>query len=114
MSATEIIFYVIIGILIADYIVERILEYLNAKNISLELPGELKGIYNEKEYKKSQQYEKDNQKMSLITSTFNLIIILLFLFLDGFAFVDQLARNFTSNSILVPVVFFVLFIFCYC
>ena len=111
MSATEIIFYVIIGILIADYIVERILEYLNAKNISLELPGELKGIYNEKEYKKSQQYEKDNQKMSLITSTFNLIIILLFLFLDGFAFVDQLARNFTSNSILVPVVFFGILMF---
>ncbi len=111
MSTPEILFYVIIGILIADFILERILEHLNAKNISLKLPEELKGIYNEEQYRKSQQYELDNQKMRLITSTLNLIIILLFLFFDGFAFVDQLSRSITSNSILIPIVFFGILMF---
>ncbi|MFP4620680.1 MAG: M48 family metallopeptidase [Bacteroidales bacterium] len=113
MSAPEILFYVIVGILVADYILGRILEYLNAKNISLELPGELKGIYNEEEYKKSQQYEIDNQKMSLVTSTFNLIVILLLLMFDGFAFVDQVARSITSNPILIPLIFFGILMFAF-
>jgi STE24 endopeptidase len=111
MSLPEILFYIIIGILIADYVFERILEYLNAKNMSTELPDELKGIYDENEYKRSQQYELDNQKMKLVSSTFNLIIILLFLFFEGFAFVDQLARTITTNSILIPVVFFAILMF---
>ena len=111
MSTPEILFYVIVAILLADYLLGRILDYLNAKNISLELPEELKGIYNEEEYKKSQQYERDNQKMSLITSTFNLIVILLFLIFDGFAFVDQLARNISSHYMLIPLIFFGILMF---
>ncbi len=111
MTTPEILFYVIVGILIADYILGRILDYLNAKNMSLELPAELKGIYNEEEYKKSQQYERDNQKMKLITSTFNLIVILLFLIFDGFAFVDQVARSITSHYILIPLIFFGILMF---
>jgi len=111
MSAPEMLFYVIVAILIADYLLGRILDYLNAKNISLELPEELKGIYNEEEYKKSQQYERDNQKMSLITSTFNLIVILLFLIFDGFAFVDQLARSISTHYMLIPLIFFGILMF---
>jgi STE24 endopeptidase len=111
MSTPEILFYVIVAILIADYLLGRLLDYLNAKNISLELPEELKGIYNEEEYKKSQQYERDNQKMSLITSTFNLIVILLFLIFDGFAFVDQLARSISSHYMLIPLIFFGILMF---
>ena len=113
MSAPVILFYVIIGILIAEYILGRILDYLNAKNMSIELPEELKGIYNEEEYRKSQQYQRDNQKMGFMTSTFNLIIILLFLYFDGFVFVDQLARTITSNSILITVVFFGVLMFAF-
>jgi STE24 endopeptidase len=111
MENATVIFYIIIGILILDYGFEQFLEYLNRKNRSVELPSRLKGIYNAEEYKKSQQYETDNQKLSFISSTFNLLVIITFISLDGFAFVDQIARNITSNVLFVPLVFFAILFF---
>jgi len=100
------IFYIIIGIIIFDYILERILDYLNSTYWSNELPSELSGIYKEEEYKKSQNYEKETTRFSLITSSFNLILMLLMLFLGGFAFVDAFVRQYTQNPILTALLFF--------
>jgi STE24 endopeptidase len=111
MDSAIVVFYVIIGILIIDYLFEQFLEYLNRKNRSEELPPRLKGIYNAEEYKKSQQYETDNQKLSFISSTFNLLVIITFITLDGFAFADQIARDITSNSLFIPLVFFAILFF---
>ncbi len=106
MEDAVIILYAIIGILILDYAFDQFLEYLNRKNRSLELPDRLRGIYNEDEYKKSQQYESDNQKLSFISSTFNLIVIITFISLEGFAYVDQIARDLTDHSLFIPLIFF--------
>lgn len=100
------IFYIIISILIVDYFFERILEYLNFKSRTTSLPKELEGIYDADKYKKQQEYKKANYKFAFLTSTFSFIIILLMLFFKGFAFVDNLARNFTTNPILLALIFF--------
>ncbi len=100
------IFYIIIGILIFDYLLDQFLDYLNATKRSSVLPSELKGIYDDEKYKKSQDYDKVNHKFSILTSSFNLLLILVFLYLSGFAFVDEVARFYTSNSILVALIFF--------
>jgi STE24 endopeptidase len=111
MHTSEIIFFVIIGILILDYLFGRILDHLNAQNMRFGLPEALKGIYDEKAYKRSRQYEMDNQKMKWITSSFNLLFFILFLFFDGFALVDQMVRNITSHPILIPLLFFGILMF---
>ena len=100
------IFYIIIAILIFDYLLERFLDYLNSTKWSNELPKELEGIYDTGKYKKSQDYEKENHKFSLITSTFSLVLILLMLFFKGFAYIDDYVRTFTANPILVALLFF--------
>ncbi len=107
----QIIFYFIIGILIFDYVLEQFLDYLNATKRSSTLPEELKGIYDSEKYKKSQEYDKANHKFSILTSSFNLILILIFLYLSGFAFVDNIARSFTENSILIALIFFGIIMF---
>jgi len=107
----EVIFYFIIGILIFDYALDQFLEYLNATKRSSKLPEELMGIYDQDKYKKSQEYDKINHKFSLVTSTFNLILILAFLYFSGFAVVDEMARSITSNSILVALLFFGIIMF---
>ena len=107
----QIIFYVIIGILIFDYALDQFLDYLNATKRSSKLPAALKGIYDEDKYKKSQEYDKTNHKFSIVTSSFNLLLILIFLNLSGFAFVDDLARSITLNSILIALVFFGIIMF---
>jgi STE24 endopeptidase len=100
------IFYAIILIILLDYFLERYLNYLNSKTRNASLPDELKGIYDEEKYAKSIEYEKVNSKFEFITSTFNLVLILLMLIFHGFAFVDSIAGSFTGNPIYRGLIFF--------
>jgi STE24 endopeptidase len=107
----QIIFYFIIGILIFDYVLDQFLGYLNTKKRSLSLPSELKGIYDEEKYRKSQEYGKLNHKFSIVYDSFNLVLILVFLYFSGFAVIDNLARLYTSNIILISLIFFGIIMF---
>ena len=48
------LFYLIIGIVVFDYLLERFLDYLNTTRWSTILPEALKGIYKPEDYQKSQ------------------------------------------------------------
>ena len=100
------IFYIILAIVVFDFALERLLEYLNSTRWSSILPDELKGIYDPDRYKKSQEYEKENQKFGLLTSSFSLTIMIAMLFLAGFAVVDNWAREISANQIVIALIFF--------
>ncbi|MCF8361484.1 MAG: hypothetical protein K9G70_02550 [Prolixibacteraceae bacterium] len=100
------IFYLILIIIVFDFVFEQWLDYLNTTRWSEKLPDELKGIYNEEEYARSQAYKKANRKFGMLTSAFSFILILAMLLFDGFAIVDSWASSITSHYILVPLVFF--------
>lgn len=103
---SETILYIIIGILIVDFIFERVLEYLNSTRWSDQLPDEVKGIYNEEKYRKQQAYEKENHRFSLITSSFSFVVMLLMFLLAGFAWVNQIAFSVSANPIWNALLFF--------
>jgi len=100
------VFYIIIAILIFDFLLERLLNYLNSTRWSNELPKELHGIYDVDQYKKSQDYYFENQKLGLITSILTFLILLLLLFFGGFSIVDGWARLLSGNSIFIAILFF--------
>ncbi len=102
----QILFYIIIAIIVFDYILDQTLDYLNSTYWSNELPKELEGIYDAEKYKKSQDYQKVNQKFSTITSTLSFLAMLAMLILGGFAFLDNFARQFSSNEIVIALIFF--------
>ena len=60
------LFYVILAILVTQYLAHQFLEYLNAKRFQSTLPPELADVFDETEYRKSQQYKRANYKFSLI------------------------------------------------
>jgi STE24 endopeptidase len=99
-------FYIILGILILDYGLERWLDYLNSTYWSEELPKELTGIYDQEKYSRSQQYEKSKQKFAFILSTLTLILMISMLLSGGFAWIDAFVRNYTHNPILMAFLFF--------
>ena len=78
----QLLFYILIGIILAKILFDTFLDAQNAKHFNDPIPEELKGIYNTKEYEKSQAYKKENYKFSLITSTFSLLLTLLFFVLN--------------------------------
>ena len=100
------LFYIILGIIIVDFVIERWLDYLNGKKLSTELPEELKDVYDAGQYKKSQEYKRVNDRFSLITGSFSFLLILGMLIFGGFNLVDNWARSFTGHPILIALIFF--------
>ncbi|WP_158843994.1 M48 family metallopeptidase [Algibacter sp. L1A34] len=100
------LFYIIIGIIIISFIVDKVLDALNAKHFNDVLPEDLKDVYDDEAYKKSQNYKATNYKFGLLTSTFSVILTLAFLWFDGFEFIDNIARSYSENPIFVALIFF--------
>lgn len=100
------LFYILIAIIIISFLIDKLLDILNTKHFDDKIPEKLADVYDEKEYKKSQEYKKTNAKFSNITSTFSIILTISFFFLDGFKYVDDFARSFTNHPILVALIFF--------
>jgi STE24 endopeptidase len=105
MSA-ELLFYIILGIVVLSFVFEQFLDHLNAKRFEDPVPEELKDVYDEQEYKKSQSYKSERHRFDSISSWFSFITLVVFLVLDGFAIVNELAYDITSHPILVALVFF--------
>jgi len=106
------LFYIIIGILIFEYLLDRFLDYRNNQNWSAKLPEELDGIYDEESYQKSQKYDKANYNFSFWSSGLSLIVMLAMIIGGGFAIVDDYARSISENLIVISLVFFgILYIF---
>ena len=103
---SNLLFYLIIGIIVIQFFIETFLDYLNYKKYKDPIPKELEDIYNEKEYKKSQEYKMDNYRFGLFSSSFSFLLTLGFLIFGGFEWVDQIVRSITSNSILMTLLFF--------
>jgi STE24 endopeptidase len=105
MSA-QTLFYIILIIIVADFIFERMLDYLNTTRMSEVLPDELKDIYDEKKYRKSQQYLRVNKKFGMLTSSLSFVAILAMLIFGGFAWLDETIRQWTQNPIWLAILFF--------
>ncbi len=105
MNSTP-LFYIIIAIIIIDFIVDKILDALNARRYNDPIPEELQDVYDEDDYKKSQAYKATNYKFGLLTSTFSIILTLGFLLFDGFEYVDNIARTYSDNPIIIALIFF--------
>tara|TARA_B110000240_G_scaffold133075_1_gene147691 strand:- start:6562 stop:7794 length:1233 start_codon:yes stop_codon:yes gene_type:complete len=100
------LFYILIAIIIVSFIIDKILDTLNAKHFNDKIPEKIADVYDAAEYKKSQAYKKANEKFSNITSTFSIVLTLIFFFIEGFKYVDDFARSFAEHPILVALIFF--------
>ena len=100
------VFYILIAIIIINFIVDYVLDSLNAKNYGAALPNELQDVYPEDEYQKSMDYKKTNHKFGLVSGFFSLLLTVGFFFADGFKLVNDFALGFSDNPIIVGLIFF--------
>lgn len=100
------VYYIILVIIVLDFLFERYLEYLNSKSLSVTLPEELKGIYNEEQYARSQEYEKVKSRFSMITAFLSFLVIILMFAFGGFGWLDNYLRHWTDNPIWLSLLFF--------
>jgi STE24 endopeptidase len=100
------LFNILITILLIKFVIDSVLNHLNAKHFNDTLPNDISDVYEINEYQQSQSYKKTNHNFSKITSLFSLITTLLFFFFDGFSIVDEIARGFSNNIIIITLIFF--------
>lgn len=100
------LFYFFIFILIFNFIVDKVLHTLNERYFDKKIPEKLNDIYDEDTYKKSQAYKKMSAKLSNFSSLISTILILFFLLIDGFTYLDSFARSISEQPILITLIFF--------
>ncbi|MEM9076881.1 MAG: M48 family metallopeptidase [Bacteroidota bacterium] len=100
------LFYIIICILVAQYLVHQLLDYLNAQRFSSTVPDELKDVFTDEEYQKSQQYKRSKYRFGLVSDGFSLVFTLAFLWFGGFEWIDTLVRSITEQTIAMALLFF--------
>ncbi len=100
------LFYVIIAILLIDAIWGWILEELNRKSRGLKVPERLSDVYSQEKFEEQKQYRKVNHRFEKISSTFSLVVLLIFLWFHGFAWVDGLVQSISDHWLLRPLFFF--------
>lgn len=99
------LFYILISIIVLEFLWETYLDFLNAKHYKDPIPKLLAGVFDEEEYLKSQAYKKTNYRFSIWSSLFSMMLVLGFFFVEGFAWVDNWVRSLTDNSILISLSF---------
>jgi STE24 endopeptidase len=102
----QIIFYLLISIILFNFIKDYFLDYLNSKFFDKKIPANLSDIYDKEKYQKSQDYKKTLYKFGKISKAYSLTILLLFFFLDGFLFIDNFARSMFESELLISLSFF--------
>lgn len=108
------ILLIIIVFITLDYVLERVLYGLNARDFGKPLPVELAGIYDDEKYTKQQQYSKAKYKLGIITATVSLVVELVAFGLGLFGWLDGVLREALAGvadpiwfTILLSVLFFV-------
>ena len=100
------IYYIILVIIVLDFIFERYLDYLNSKSLSAELPDELVGIYDKEQYARSQDYEKVKSRFALVTSALSFTVIILMFAFGGFGWLDSFLRQWITSPVWLALLFF--------
>jgi STE24 endopeptidase len=96
---------IILSMIIGNYLLDIVVETLNVRHASTDLPEEYEGYYDPEEYKKAQNYLKENTRFEIIASSITTPITVAFILIGGFNFVDQIARSFQFGPISTGLVF---------
>ena len=91
--------YIIIAALFLNFLIGTIADVLNLKALKYKVPPDLEGLYKPNEYQKSQEYIRSQSRFGFVTDSFGLLIILLFWFMGGFNFLDQIVRSWGFGAI---------------
>lgn len=102
----NIVFFLIVLFIVADFLLERVLALLNAKKIGIAIPPILEGIYDNEKYQKQQRYSFVNYKFGIFTSSYNVFILLIMFAFGLFGLLDGVLRGVIENELLLTLVFF--------
>lgn len=100
------LFFLIVAFVTIDFLFGTILGWINRRAAKPELPVQLEGIYDQKEYARQQLYFKKNNAFAAVTRTFEYVLMMVMLFIGGFGLLDGFAYTVTPSPVLAALFFF--------
>lgn len=101
------VFWIIIAIILLEFVLNRVVSYLNSTWFGKPIPKELDGIYDAQKYDKQQKYSMTSYKFSTVMSSINIVISLVALFIGFYGWYDDVLREVIDNNILLSITFLV-------
>lgn len=101
----NVIFWIILIALILDFVIGFVSTTLNLRSLKSTPPPGLEDVYETEKYRKSQEYTRVQSRFGLIVSSCKLALLLIFWFLGGFNYIDQVIRLMEWNEILNGIAF---------
>ncbi|MEO9964305.1 MAG: M48 family metallopeptidase [Reichenbachiella sp.] len=100
------ILYLLIGILTFEFLLSKLLGILNNRSRKQPIPPELEGIYDEEKYVTAQAYQSEVFQFSILSSTFSFVVMITFLWVGGFGWLDEYLRGIAPIEPLTSLYFF--------
>jgi STE24 endopeptidase len=91
----------ILALLVFNWLLSLIVETLNVRNVSTEIPAEFQGIYDAEKYAKSQRYLRENTRFGQIQAGIMLPLTIAFILLGGFKWINGIAQTAAPDSMIV-------------
>lgn len=92
--SSELILGIIIGILLFNFTLETILEWLNLRHMKTSIPKELEGLYEPEKYKQSLLYTREKTSFGMMISVGSTILMLVILGMGLFGEIEnELAQH---------------------
>lgn len=88
-----------------DFGINTFVDFLNHRSSKRPLDSELSELYDEKEHRRSVEYQAANYKVSFISSTLFFVLLILALTYEWFAALDSFVREQWSNEIVISLAF---------
>jgi STE24 endopeptidase len=95
----------ILALLAGFTLLDLLINVLNLRAASAEIPDEFKGVYEAEAYAKSQRYLRDSTRVEMISGLIKTGVLIAFILLGGFAFLQSIAAGSASGMVTQALVF---------
>ena len=106
MNIPAILFWVIIALILADFLMDLWLTLLNVKASKWPVPKVLEGLYDDEKYRTQQAYSNEYRHVGTLSSSVTTVFSLCFFALGGFAWLDGVVRAASGSDIVRTLLFF--------
>jgi STE24 endopeptidase len=97
--------WIILIALVGEFLLNLVGNRLNLHSLEPTLPSEFQGAYDDEKYAKSQEYTRAKTRFSMLTSSFDLLVLLVFWLAGGFAWLDGWSRGLGFGDLLTGLCF---------
>ena len=98
--------WTILFFLFADFLLHRVADRLNLNALTDEIPKSFIGVFDPDTYRQAQSYLRANTRFGQIAGAVDLLVLLAFWFIGGFAFVDDWTRSFGWGPLATGLAYF--------